>query len=1279
MSRVSTFASNSLLLQQTLRTQQRVFDGQIAISSEKKSQTYDGIFADSRRLVNVENTNSLLQRYITNNQQMDVNLGISDTAITGIGDTLKDFKSQLILFESGSLKSEEDTTSLQTSAFNALKSVEALLNTDVDGRFLFAGGRGSTQPVSLGLTDLSAFQAKYDGATIEYPTNRDMHLDQLSASKDSVTGLPNWLTFENDAAVSSQVTASAGASAGEILLTGKAPGNSYTMTTATPTTGTTLDNTSSSTNTATPVLTTSQQIDLVTVAGTVEAGDQYTITVDGNAVTYTVNGTEASIADVRTGLATAINADATMSALVTAKNGTANGELILTGVTSGDRFTTVMTTPTQGTTTDNTALSTTTTTANGLTVAQVDTATLAGTKDNGDQFRVTINGNTVTYTVTAGDADIDAVRNGLVSAVNADSTMGAFVTAAAGANTGELTFTAKVPGETFTTTMSIPTDGGVANTATSVNTINPDVVKTSQLDTVTIAGTVEAGDQYTVTVNGTSVTYTVTAGDTTISDVRTGLRTAINANGTLNAVITAADSATNSQLTLTAKTPGDAFTSSATVPTSGTTVDNAATSVVTTANLFTMAQQDLVTLAGTVEAGDQYQATINGTSVTYTVTGAETGIADIRAGLVAAINANGTLGPLVTATASQQNGDLTITADDAAFTFTTSLQTPTTGTTTDNTATSVTRNNIITTAQVDTAIIAGTVEIGDQYTVSVDGNSITYTVSASDKSLANIRAGIVSAINGNPAMSAVVEAGAGTVDGEFTLIGKTRGKAFKTTLTTPSTGTTADNTATFAKTTTSSIQIAQTDTMTIAGSVEVGDVYTLDIDGVKATYTVTGSETGLSDIRDGLIAAINSEVNEGVSRVTSTSAEFSGLTAGAIFTVSGTVGGLNDGLYKIANVSSDGKTLDIVSRQLATAPAAVGTIEFENISDGSSRVIADDTALAFTRTSGTNPDKISYTNELFDSVSMGQKITVSNASLAANNGTYTVTGIDTVSNTILVETQRFSDQGSLATPFFSKTASSNSTIFTDGGTASDTITSTTAGFFSGLSQGMAVSVNNSTVNDGTYIVGSVSTDGKTVTLASGTKLPVGTGGSGVADSRTPSFEVIQTTGSIGVQSYYHGDMTAQTHKVNQNSSFALDLNAVDPAFEKAIRGLAIIAQGKFASEGGLDQNEGRIDSVISLLDGTINRTTTNKSPFGVRETAGSLQQVQIDLGYKRVLIKDTNELSTRFSSFLKTGIADMENIDITEAITKMLDDQQALEASFQVFAKIKQLSLTNFL
>ncbi|SVC54408.1 uncharacterized protein METZ01_LOCUS307262, partial [marine metagenome] len=66
MTRISTSAANTLLLQRIFRTQQRVVDGQVKIGSEKKSQIYQGIANDSQRLVNYERTRDLLTRYTTN-------------------------------------------------------------------------------------------------------------------------------------------------------------------------------------------------------------------------------------------------------------------------------------------------------------------------------------------------------------------------------------------------------------------------------------------------------------------------------------------------------------------------------------------------------------------------------------------------------------------------------------------------------------------------------------------------------------------------------------------------------------------------------------------------------------------------------------------------------------------------------------------------------------------------------------------------------------------------------------------------------------------------------------------------------------------------------------------------------------------------------------------------------------------------------------------------------------------------------------------------------------
>ena len=49
MTRISSLAANTLLVKQIFRTQQRVFDQQVQVASEKKSQDYTGIGTGTQR------------------------------------------------------------------------------------------------------------------------------------------------------------------------------------------------------------------------------------------------------------------------------------------------------------------------------------------------------------------------------------------------------------------------------------------------------------------------------------------------------------------------------------------------------------------------------------------------------------------------------------------------------------------------------------------------------------------------------------------------------------------------------------------------------------------------------------------------------------------------------------------------------------------------------------------------------------------------------------------------------------------------------------------------------------------------------------------------------------------------------------------------------------------------------------------------------------------------------------------------------------------------------
>jgi flagellin len=97
----------------------------------------------------------------------------------------------------------------------------------------------------------------------------------------------------------------------------------------------------------------------------------------------------------------------------------------------------------------------------GPDVAQVESVTYSGAVPAaGDTFSLTVNAKTYIYTAVAGSLTNQAVRDGLVALVNADSTQ--VVTATAGRNPGEILLTADNPGTSFTLTNS------KSNTTTTV-------------------------------------------------------------------------------------------------------------------------------------------------------------------------------------------------------------------------------------------------------------------------------------------------------------------------------------------------------------------------------------------------------------------------------------------------------------------------------------------------------------------------------------------------------------------------------------------------------------------------------------------------------------------------------------------------------------------------------------------------------------------------------------------------------------------------------------------
>jgi len=75
----------------------------------------------------------------------------------------------------------------------------------------------------------------------------------------------------------------------------------------------------------------------------------------------------------------------------------------------------------------------------------------------------------------------------------------------------------------------------------------------------------------------------------------------------------------------------------------------------------------------------------------------------------------------------------------------------------------------------------------------------------------------------------------------------------------------------------------------------------------------------------------------------------------------------------------------------------------------------------------------------------------------------------------------------------------------------------------------------------------------------------------------------------------------------------------------------------------------------------------------------NLRQIHVTNGLAFERMEVVDEQHTDTSVFLQTFIADIEDVDIAEAVTRLNNDQVALEASYQAIGSLTRLSLLDFI
>ncbi len=302
--------------------------------------------------------------------------------------------------------------------------------------------------------------------------------------------------------------------------------------------------------------------------------------------------------------------------------------------------------------------------------------------------------------------------------------------------------------------------------------------------------------------------------------------------------------------------------------------------------------------------------------------------------------------------------------------------------------------------------------------------------------------------------------------------------------------------------------------------------------------------------------------------------------------------------------------------------------------------------------------------------------------------------------------------------------------------ADNTIKATEYGAFNTLSAGdtLVIGGNDAGANAKSYIIKSVSADGKTVTVEESTPIAadmtIADGGDAQFSTSFPVGSVInldgfgnnvapqaQVTGvspdgtelyitvdpnrfpangaavtvpgsgkwSISSESYYQGGQLASEKRISENQSVTMDITAGDPAFEQLFRALGEIAQGnlvnlqnpadmtgseKIDAQSALD----RVEEALTLIkNGTFNgaAVSNSKNP--------DLYTVQAKLNANTVVLKNTLDNQTLVKTNLESNVSSLKNVDKTEAAVKALLAQANLSASYSVLQVAMGTSLLNYL
>ena len=1277
MTRIGSYASDQLNLYQVAQLHQALNQTQQQVTSGAKSQDYAGIASSASQLLNFTNQHDSITNFQDNNSLLGTTLSAMTTSYSGIQTSLSNFQTELTNFIATGKNTTQDFSQLQNDAFRSLNDMQFYLNSQVGGQYIFSGSAMNTPPMAMNYTTLADFQKAFDGYSVGVPTTRDANLSNVTTSVvdtgsltfDDVKGtissrLPG--QFSNIAS-GSTITLSGGANSGQVYSVLANDGTSLTV---------------SRNLTAEGVPGTPSKAAITTASGAAVATGPLEFTSPN-----TITGTKLAGAQTLPPVAAVSGASDQLVNLVTPTGASL-------GIQNGDTF--VMTPPGNTFTVSTSRAPAAYVLGNGQGSSIADLTNWVSQQTAGN----------VTFSMTAGNATLTS-QAANAAQINLSGNVATVLGFTGGA-------TAVGPGAN--TTIGSVTANVLALKA---NTITNNQYLTALTDSSGNLLGIKDGDTLTATNGVTTSTFTV--GGPTNSGTPNGSGSTL---ADLNAWLQnqPLGSAANNNLSMTIGAGGHGVLA---------VNNNDATADVTFGG-------NLSAILGFTTAGHQSAANgIPMTNVNATIPNPgvfqSLNVGDSFTVSGAANAANN--GAFIVAGKDLTNGSLVI--KRATFTSPANLTTAAADGTalisvngTSYGATGNINTGSFTFQNPDTISVAVPANAGTLQTIPVGGlitianaanpaNDGSYVVTGNDGSNLTVAATTQTSLTNEAAnAAATVSNGSTTAINPGTLAFYAQGS----TMIAGAGGSLAN------------LQVGQSlnvsGTAFNNGSLQVTKTFDTAVTSESETPTLTAGNDAqalvqVNNTTYGPSGAVNPvganwTITAPNTLTAAAGGSLAGIAVGSRITISNAATPGNDGSYVVLANTGTNLTLGMPTQlvvnsssalspsrpiafntagavsDLIGSPADLGKLKAGDVITASGTLsnngdfvvsgppstVTDENPGAATVTfnggGATTAAFFSKTNvisagAIFPALANGQTLTI--AGSASNNGIQTVDQVfnDAVSTEAVAAGTISLSQNSASTPM------STTGSFTFTAAPASTLTSSNSLDFANVSAGDTITVggNGPSNNLGMqFVVTGVTNNANgsaTLTLA----LP---GFAARVQTNVPlaqpntAVEVAKNI-SASTSSYYQGNGTAVSQQVDTNQTMTFGVTGMNPAFEKAVRALQLIAQGTLGTAGGLDLNKSRLTTASSLLASAINQGT--KTPSG--EQAGSLMDLVSTVSIQQGNLKDIGTQQTNYLNFVDQTTTSLQNADQTTTIENLVNQQQALQAAYQAMASVRQLSLLTYL